>query len=236
MTPVFETFRDADALADGAAARIRTALEAGIAERGAASFVASGGRTPAAAFQRLAAAPLAWNKVSVTLSDERWVSGDHDASNEKMIRRELFQGEAAAASFVSLTTEDEDPKTAEGAIHDRLLAMPLPFDVVLLGMGGDGHTASLFPHASALPAALDRGAPSLAMAVTPDPLPPEAPFSRMTMTLNALLKARLIMILISGQGKRDVYETALGDGPVEDMPVRAVLRQNETPIEVFWAP
>ena len=147
-------------LADITAARLRAAVSA----RGAASLVVSGGRTPAPMFRALRACELPWERVTVTLADERWVPADAADSNERMVRAELLQGAAAAARFVGLVNAAPTPEAGRAATDAALRAIPRPFDVVMLGMGNDGHTASLFPDAPALAAAL---APALAAALAP---------------------------------------------------------------------
>lgn len=225
-------FENGAQLADTLANYVTEAICAGIAERGRASLVLSGGSTPARLFQQLATRPIAWADVSITLSDERWVDETSEDSNAAMLRRELLTGEAAAAHFISLKTGHATPGEGESACAQRLAKMSVPYDLVILGMGNDGHTASLFPGDANLSRALDPENTQTCIAAHP----PGAAQARMSLTLANLISCRHLVLLISGEEKRAVLETALGDGPVEDMPVRALLRQDAVPVDVFWAP
>ncbi|WP_282604596.1 6-phosphogluconolactonase [Pelagibius sp. Alg239-R121] len=225
-------FENGAQLADTLANYVSDAINSGIAERGRASLVLSGGGTPARLFQQLASRPIPWTDVSVTLSDERWVDETSDDSNAAMLRRELLTGDAAAAEFISLKTPDETPEDGEVECARRLAGMTVPYDLVLLGMGADGHTASLFPGDANLERALDPDSQRACIAAHP----PGAAQARMSLTLANLLNCRQLVLLISGETKRDVLETALEEGPVEAMPVRALLRQTSVPVDVFWAP
>lgn len=128
-------------LADLIAANLSTSLR----KRNAASLVVSGGSTPAPLFDALSTRELDWSRVTVTLADERWVPADHKDSNEALVRNRLLVGNAASAAFVSLYEPGCSPIEAQSVVAQRLGSMPLPFDVVLLGMGNDGHTASFSP-------------------------------------------------------------------------------------------
>lgn len=225
-------FENGAQMADTLANTVSDAVSAGIAERGRASLVLSGGGTPKPLFRQLAERPLAWGDVTITLSDERWVDEDSDDSNAAMLRRELLWGEAAAAEFIPLKTGHDTPEAAEAACAQRLAAMPAPYDLVILGMGTDGHTASLFPGDANLSAALDPDNRQVCIAARP----PGAAQARMSLTLASLLNCRRLVLLIACEAKRAVLESALQDGPVEEMPVRALLRQSAVPVDVFWAP
>lgn len=227
------THESVDAMAAALAAEIASVLAEAIDARGRASLVASGGSTPAPLYRALAVADVDWTRVTVTLADERWVDPGSDASNEALVRGTLLAG---GARFVPLKTAAAT--AAEGAPEANAAqeAIPLPYDVTVLGMGGDGHTASLFPHADGLAEALRADQGRRLMALTPKELPGHAPFARMTMTLPALLASRRITVMISGAEKRAVFERALAGSDVFDMPIRAILHQAETPVDVHWAP
>ena len=214
------------ALADVVAAR----LAAGIAARGAASLVVSGGRTPVGMFERLSCAALRWDAVTVTLADERWVAADHADSNERLVRSHLLRNAAAAARFVPLKNEAATPEAGAAATAVALGSMAHPFDVVLLGMGDDAHTASLFPGAAELQNGLTTTAACLAVH------PPHAPHARMSLSLHSLLNSRSIVVQIAGAGKRSVLERAAQPGPVASMPIRAILQQRTAPVEIYWCP
>lgn len=229
--PAEHRFDDSAALVAALTRATHADLSQAIEERGVASLVVSGGSTPRPFFEALSAARLDWPRLNVTLADERWVAPDSADSNEALLRSTLLKGDAARARFLGL--KNDAPSAVAGAAEcaRRLDAWPRPFDLVVLGMGNDGHTASLFPDAPELSRALDANAP-LCLATTPA----SAPQSRMSLTLAALLDARRIVVHIAGDEKWRVYEAARGEGPVKEMPVRAVLRQSAVPVDVYWAP
>ncbi len=225
-------FDDRTQLADELARSVAGDLAVAVAERGAASLVVSGGSTPRPLFERLSRAELPWNKVSVTLADERWVAADDEASNEALVRRLLVVEYAASARWVGLKNSAPTPEAGREACERRLREVPRPFDVVVLGMGGDGHTASLFPASAELAAGLDPRSRRACLAVHP----PDAPHPRMSLTLAALLDSRRIVLHVTGDAKWTVYLRALESGPVEELPIRAILRGASNRLEVFWAP
>jgi 6-phosphogluconolactonase len=161
--------------------------------------------------------------VTITLSDDREVPPTSPYSNAKLVRETLLKGVAACARFMPLQAGPIDP------------AM-LPFDIVMLGVGEDGHIASLFPGAAGLAEALDLGAVAQCVVITPIPLPVEAPYPRLTLALSAILSSRWIMLLLAGETKKHVFETACEGGDAALMPVRGVLHQNQVPLTVCWAP
>jgi 6-phosphogluconolactonase len=222
-----EMFRD---LANDIVAR----LKAGVAARGAASFVASGGTTPGDLYDTLSERDAPWDRVFVTLSDERWVPPTSDASNEKLIRSRLLRGKASGAHLVPMKTDHAHPRDAETAVSAAIAAMPLPFDVTLLGMGNDGHTASIFPGSDELELALDTQSPLLVRGIHPADI--EKTGERMSLTLRAVLDSRLVVILVRGDAKLETYRAALASDDVHAMPVRAVLQQSIAPVQVYWAP
>lgn len=230
--PEFKEFNDSSTLVATLAGQVAELLRAGIRERGRASLVVSGGSTPVPFFAALSELELDWQQVIITLADERWVDSAVADSNEHLVRQHLLQNRAAAASFVGLKNEALTAVQGEKECGDRLAQMPRPFDVLILGLGNDGHTASLFPQATRLDEALALDSGRLCLALTP----PSAPHERMTLTLPALLQSRQIILHLAGSDKRAVYERALTNGPVVEMPIRAVLGQTTSPVTVFWAP
>lgn len=207
-------------------------LRSGIAARGKGALVVSGGRTPAGLFQRLSRQDLDWSKVVITLADERWVPADHADSNAGSVATHLLQNKAAAATFIPHVTAAATPHQGQPELEQQLGELPDEIDAVILGMGEDGHTASFFPNAPELSAAIDPNAQQACMGVTP----PIAPHLRMTLTLPRLLASRQIFLHLCGEGKTPVLNEALGEGATEDMPVRSVLRQDKTPVDIYWAP
>ena len=225
-----QTFAHPSQLDSALAAAIAARLDTAIAERGEAWLVVSGGRTPLGLFNQLAQRPLAWNKVKVTLADERWVDNQHSDSNEKLVREHLLVGAAAAAEFVPLKTAAEPGEQVLSDLDDTLMRAPR-FAALVLGMGDDGHTASLFPGAAALARGLDMNSGRSVVAV--EPL--TAPHLRISLTLPRLLDSDEIFIHIVGDSKQQVLAAAQADGAVEALPIRAILRQQAAPVSLYWS-
>lgn len=223
-------FDDAATASAALAQHVADRLKADLEKQERAVLVVSGGRSPIPFFHALAAQPLEWARVFVTLADERWVPPDHADSNEALVRRHLLTGRAAAAEMVPLGSGAATPEAGAQALAPLLAALPRPFSQVVLGMGEDGHVASLFPDAPELAEGLRTAAPALAVH------PGRAPHPRVSLSLATLLQARDLALLVFGEAKARLLEEALGSGPVAELPVRAVLRQTAVPVSVFWAP
>ena len=228
----FLEFGDTAGLVEELAERIGDLLKKGIEARGQASLAVSGGSTPIPLFEALSEVELEWKKVSITLVDERWVAPDEQDSNERLVRQHLLQGQAAEARFVGMKPPDASARAGETPCAAALSRIPWPLDLLILGMGNDGHTASLFPGADALQEAVSMDSGKLCIAISPS----HAPHERMTLTLPAILNSRQIILHLTGEQKRKVYAQACKDGPPEEMPIRYILNQNQTPVAVYWAP
>lgn len=231
MTPRRHDFSDRGALAEALADDVAARLTMGLNIRGRASIAVSGGSTPKAFFAALSTRAIDWPKVVVTLVDERWVDESSDRSNARLVRTHLLVGVAAAARFQPLHTGADNPDEALPRLEVALADL-WPHDVVVLGMGEDGHTASFFPDGDRLDEALDPAGGKLLCAMRA----PGAGEPRITWTLAALMGGGRIYLHIEGLKKAAVLEAALGDGPIQDLPVRAVLRQPTRPIDIYWAP
>jgi 6-phosphogluconolactonase len=221
-------FKSPVLLADGLALNVAKQLSDAIDARGTATLVVSGGRSPVAFFQNLAKQKLDWSKVVVTLADERWVPVEHADSNAGLLKRYLLQGPAAKAQFLSLYSATANLELAAEQA-DRLLAELPPIDVLILGMGDDGHTASLFP-----------SSPNLADALKVDGtrrcypmLAPTVPRQRLTMSRALLASAKTTVLSISGQSKLTTLSAALAGDDVAAMPIRAFLQPT---LEIYWCP
>ena len=207
---------DADALALHLAQDVAAVLRSAVAERGGATLVVSGGSTPLPMFQRLAQeSDVPWSKVQVTLADERAVPPDHADSNEGFVHKNLLTGTAAVASFVSMLPAGLPSLDRLDEVSGRIDAMGSPFDVVLLGMGGDGHTASLFPDAPELEDAMASTTSVVALN------PPSVSQARLSLSASRLIDTRHLWLHISGASKAQVLETALADGT---LPIARVLK------------
>ncbi|WP_353108747.1 6-phosphogluconolactonase [Salinisphaera dokdonensis] len=216
----------AQALADALAERLRE----GIAKNGRATLVLSGGSSPIDLFERLALIELDWSRVTVLPSDERWVSSDHADSNEAALRQHLLYGPGNAARLFGLYRDAPTPGEALSDLNTALAELPRPFDAVVLGMGDDGHTASLFPDASNIEACLA----SDADCVVPDRPNDDGP-ARISLSLKRLLATRSLYLLFFGDDKRRVYDKACRPGPATEFPVRGVIQQDDVPVDVYWS-
>lgn len=217
----------ARAVADFASA----ALAARVARGGMASLAVSGGRTPTRFFEELSTRDLPWDKIAVTLVDERWVRETSDRSNARLVRQHLLQNKAAGAKFVPLANDAPTPEDGLFAVNEALEDISWPLACAILGMGDDGHTASFFPGGDHLNEAIDPDAP---LGLIPMRAP-DAGEPRITLTLPVLLAADALALHIEGEAKKPVLEKALGDGPATEMPIRAVLRAKPA-LDIFWCP
>ncbi|MFN3886796.1 MAG: 6-phosphogluconolactonase [Aquabacterium sp.] len=226
------TAADAATLAANLARFTADRLQAALAERERVLLVLSGGSTPVPFFEALSRLPLDWSRVVVTLADDRWVPLDHADSNARLVRTHLLQGPAAAATFVPVSSEAPTPTDGQPAIEAELAGLPWPAEVTVFGMGGDGHTASLFPQAPELAAALDDAQAPLTMPVGA-PAPPNVPVPRLTLTRRALLDTRCAVIHCTGAAKRALLQRASEAGEVAELPIRIVLQQDRVPVHIF---
>jgi 6-phosphogluconolactonase len=225
-------FHSAAAATSALAADITAALQSGLAAGRGASLVVPGGHSPVALFEALSNADLDWEDVWVTLGDERWVDTHNAASNERLVREHLLRNAAAHANFVGLKNSAADPRAGAAAAWSALADLPRPFDYMLLGMGDDGHTASLFPGSPGLAAALELSAPPGCVAMQA----PQSPRPRLSLNLRALLDSRRIALLVMGEAKWATYQRARAQGPIAEMPVRALFHQQNVPVSVYWSP
>jgi 6-phosphogluconolactonase len=230
--PPASRFADLGQLSLALAGKIVSALQTAIAARGIASLVVSGGKSPLRLFEILRTKELDWSCVCIALADERWVDPGSPDSNEHLVRSELLREKAGAARFIGLKNAAPTPDSGAVSAWETFARVPRPFDTVVLGMGDDGHTASLFPGSPNLPNALNASASAGCVGMWA----PAAPQPRLSLNLSALLDSRRIFILLNGAAKWQTYAKAAAEGPVQDMPIRAVLRQTHTPVEVMWAP
>lgn len=232
MTAAMHVFDNGAALADGLADAVAAALSAAIAERGEGNIAVSGGSTPKAFFKALSGKAIDWPKVTVTLIDERFVEPDSDRSNEKLVKDNLLIDAAASASFQPLYYPTAAAEEAAAAATKQTAGIGCPFDVAILGMGGDGHTASFFPGGSRLAEALDPTTPRGVMTMEAE----GAGEPRLTFTFSSLQDARLLVLHIEGMAKKDVLTKAEAPGDEAEMPIRAILRRAASPLQIYWAP
>lgn len=223
-------FDSREAASTALADHIGDVLKTAITKRGNASLVVSGGTSPLATFHTLRQKVLSWRDVTIVPSDERLVPIDHADSNEGMIRRELMQDEASAAQFLSLVGEGVPGNERLAKLYSQLGNIHRPLDIVVLGMGDDGHTASLFPNSPDIGNALNSNDDCVMQH------PPHLNIARLSLTPAFLLDAREIILLFFGNKKRAIYDRATDGDDVKELPVGFVLNQQLVPVTMFWAP
>jgi len=213
------------------------ALNQAIEDRGEATFLVSGGSTPEPLYKSLSNVDLNWESVYIALVDERWVDFEHDKSNEAFTVKHLIQNKAAAANLVGMKNTADTAQEGLADCEAAYQQLAQPFDITILGMGNDGHTASLFPHANGLEAALNPDSPELCTAIIAHQSEVTGAITeRMTLSLAGLLQSKTLVLLITGQEKLDVLRKAQAGTDVAEMPIRAVLQQDRVPVVVYWAP
>ncbi|MCJ8159342.1 6-phosphogluconolactonase [Sphingomonas sp. LaA6.9] len=226
----FWDYEDTDEWAEAIAGDIAFIIESALDARGQALVAFPGGKTPAPVFEKLAQKKLRWKNVTIIPTDDRLVAVDSPMSNVASIARAFLP---LGARVLPIGTENPDHKLAGNAADARLQDLHWPIDLVWLGMGADGHTASIFPGPD-LDEALNGPKARRALGVMPDPLPAEAPVARVTLSRASILSARTILIAIAGKEKRKVLEKAIKDGPSSNVPVGRVLADAEQPIDIHW--
>jgi 6-phosphogluconolactonase len=223
-------FADRQDLAAALAGEVAGRLTGAVAERGTALLAVSGGTTPAKLFAALSTTPIAWDKVTVTLVDERFVPPSSPRSNAGLVAANLLQNKAAAARFVPLYHEAASIEDAAATDSEALRSLHWPLDVVILGMGGDGHTASFFPDAGNLDELLDPASRRIVLPVHAA----SGGEPRLTLSMARIIGAGFVALHIEGEDKRTAFDGAMGPGAKK--PIRRVIEAAPRPIEVFWAP
>jgi 6-phosphogluconolactonase len=222
-----------DELADAVAGDVAFIVQSAVDARDTSLIAVPGGKTGPAVQKRLAEQKLPWKKVTIIPTDDRLVPVDSDLSNVRELARSFLP---LGARVVPLTSESaDDYKMAGNAADARLQDLPWPPDLVWLGMGADGHTASIFSGPD-LQGALNAPRARRAIGVLPDPLPAEAEVARVTLTRAAILSARTVLVTITGQQKREVLEQAIADGQSSKVPIGRVLAEADQPIDIHWCP
>ncbi|UVJ44953.1 6-phosphogluconolactonase [Pseudomonas sp. LS1212] len=214
----------AEALADKVAGQLRQAIE----QNGVATLVLSGGRSPVMFFQCLARQVLDWSKVVISLADERWVPVEHVDSNAGLLKRYLLVGDVARARFIGLYRATASLQAAADEADQVLAELP-PIDVLVLGMGDDGHTASLFPNSTNLAEAMQAEGTRRCLPMRA----PTVPHQRLSMTRTLLASARLSILAVQGEGKLTTLRTAVAGDDIAEMPIRAFLHSS---LEIYWCP
>ena len=225
-------YDDAEEMADAVAGDVGFIVESALDARGSCLLALPGGKTPKPIFAKLAEASLPWKRVTIIPTDDRLVPMDSEQSNVRAIAQAFLR---AGARVVPIATEIPDHKLAGNSADARLQDLPWPPDLCWLGMGDDGHVASIFAGPD-MQDALDAPKARRAVGVLPDPMPSDAPVARVTLTRASILASRTILITITGQKKRELLEGAIADGQSSKLPIGRVLAEAEQPIDIHWAP
>ncbi|MAV86253.1 MAG: 6-phosphogluconolactonase [Gammaproteobacteria bacterium] len=227
----FKEYKCTQELDTALAERIADLLRCSLQQDSEASLVLSGGRTPLGLFEQLSNKSLLWENTLVTLADDRWVDSSHQDSNERLVRERFLINQAQAASFISL--KNSFLSASEGVLKLEEEFPPIKlFSAIVLGMGGDGHTASLFPGTESLDLGLDLDSSRNFISSVPN----DAPHERVSMTAPRLLASKEILIHIVGREKKEVLDRALSGKDIHELPIRLVLNQSKVPVTIFWSP
>ena len=232
MAHRFNTFANGTDLAEALATRVASTLAEAVAVRGEAAIAVSGGSTPKAFFKALSVKDIEWARVVITLVDERFVPPENERSNHALVSSQLLQNKAKAAKFIPLYHAVADPEDAAFVATGDARRLPRPFDIVILGMGGDGHTASFFPGGDHLEQALNPRTPRSVVTMRAE----GAGEPRLTFTFSALQDARLLVLHIEGEAKKPVIDAALAQGAAGPYPIARVIATAASDTEIYWAP
>ena len=224
-------YESVEEMAEAVAGDIGFIVESALEARGSCLLAMPGGRTPLPVFEKLAKADLDWKKVTIIPTDDRLVPMQDERSNVRAIAQTFLPKKARV---IPIATEIADYRLAGNSADARLQDLPWPPDLAWLGMGDDGHTASIFAGPD-LQDALDAPKARRAVGVMPDPMPADAPVPRVTLTRASILAARTLLITITGEAKKALLEGAIADGQSSKLPIGRVLAEAEQPIDIHWA-
>lgn len=223
-------FSQRELLDQALAKQVAQILTDAVNKNGKASIAVSGGSTPKGFFTALSKMDLPWSNITITLADERWVDFDSEASNTRLVHENLLQNKAVAAKFFHLKQGKELTQETLADLNIAAKSTLLPLDVLILGMGEDGHTASLFPCSDQIDEGLAKStAPLLRV------MPKTAPHERISFSFIYLKQSKNTFLHISGAGKKAVLNKALADTNLREMPIRAFIQDPDVNTQVFWA-
>lgn len=234
LTPAqWSSATDRETLAKQLCEVVSANLQEAIDARGSASLVVSGGSTPLPFFKVLSQAEIDWSAVSVMLADERWVPFDHADSNARFVQENLLVDRAAKANYISLYCDGMEAEDALGELERRVAALDKPLSVVILGMGEDGHTASLFPKTAGLEEALSLQTDQQVAVMRPS----NVPQVRVSLTRQVLINSRFRYLHITGEAKKQVLQGALQEDDLSQvLPIASFFEKHLPPMSVYWSP
>jgi 6-phosphogluconolactonase len=217
------------------AKRCQQALQSSLTSHGKASFIIPGGTTPGPAFEQLSKSDLDWGNITIAQSDERWVSSSHPQSNQRLTEQTLLINQAKRARYIAMKNNHATAFAGQAQCDSDYRNMPSPFSLTMLGMGLDGHIASLFPKKEIIDSALTTNSHKLCMAVDAAGCEVAGDYpERMSLTFSGILNSQLILLLMIGKAKLDVVNLALNNIDPLKFPISALLNQQQTPIEIHW--
>jgi len=225
-------YDDVDELADAVAGDVGFIIESAVDARGEALIALPGGSTPQPVIRKLASAKLPWKRVTIVPTDDRLVPLTDERSNVRALAQAFLP---SGARVFPITSEIADHKLAGNSANAKLSELKFPLDLAWLGVGEDGHTASIFAGPD-LEEALNAPKGRHAVGVMPDPMPQDAPVPRVTLTRSAILSARTVLLTVTGAKTRELVEQAIADGQSSKLPIGRVLAEAEQPIDIHWAP
>ena len=225
----FYSTNDSESLAEDLSHNIGKILKQSIKSDGRASLAVSGGRTPVPLLDALSELSLDWSSVDLTLVDDRWVDPSHKDSNEMLVRTHLIKNKAKKINFLPLKNNSKTAKDGHKASEELLQQVKSPFDVVVLGMGSDGHTASLFPCSEELTEGMNLNNPCRLIATSPK----TAPYDRMSLTAKAIIDSKNVFLYLNGSDKLNTLELAMTNKDAMKMPIYYFLEKG---LKIYWSP
>lgn len=235
MTVKVNKFDDRESMVEALQQEFSLQLQQALDQRQQATLLLSGGSTPEPLYQQLSQTELAWEKVNIALVDERWVANDDNASNERFLRESLCINKAANARLLGMKNGAASVFDGVEQCNSDYANLPRPYDICLLGMGGDGHTASLFPGAAGLDEALNSELPCAAIQANPSEVTGNN-LHRMTLTAPQILSSEKLILMITGEAKWQVFEKARDTLDAKNLPISFFIHQTRLPLEVYWSP
>ena len=225
----FYSTNSSESLVADLSQNIAEIINEAIQKNGRASMAVSGGSTPKPLFEELSLLDLDWSKVDLTLVDDRWVDVDHKDSNELLVKTHFIKNNAERVNFVPLKNDENTAKKGVSLTEEALKNFTMPFDIVILGMGADGHTASLFPCSDELGKGMDLNTGHTLISTNPK----TAPYERISLTAKSIMDAKKIFLHLNGSSKLNTLELAMNLSDSSKMPIYAFLNHG---LDIFWSP